>query len=104
MSQVYTSAYDCTIRSLSFTTSTSREIYHSPDTLISSIDLPPSGHEMWISDALGGLTHLDLRESNVGRPRWYSLSEQKIGCVSINPREPHFLLTASNSRALKYVS
>ncbi|KIM87143.1 hypothetical protein PILCRDRAFT_815601 [Piloderma croceum F 1598] len=98
---VYTSAYDCTIRSLSFETSTSREIYHSSDTLISSIDLPPSGHEMWISDTIGGLTHIDLREGNGKRPRWYELSEQKIGCVSINPREPHFLLTASNNRVLK---
>lgn len=57
---------------------------------------------MWISDSLGGLTHLDLREDGK-RPRWYALSEQKIGSVSINPREPHFLLTASNSRALKWV-
>jgi hypothetical protein len=59
---------------------------------------------MWISDTLGGLTHLDLREENGAKkkPRWYGLSEQKIGCVSANPRDPHFLLTASNSRALKY--
>lgn len=63
---------------------------------------------MWISDTLGGITHLDLREDNGKkggkRPRWYGLSGQKIGCVSVNPREPHFLLTASNNRSLKYVS
>ena len=57
---------------------------------------------MWISDSIGGLTHLDFRE-NEKRPRRYALSEQKIGSVSVNPREPHFLLTASNSRALKWV-
>ncbi|KAF7967098.1 hypothetical protein HWV62_35909 [Athelia sp. TMB] len=98
---VYTSAYDCTIRSLSFETSISREIFHAPDSLITSIDLPVSGHEMWVSDSLGGITHLDLREDKTAaRPRWYGLSEQKIGCVSVNPREPHFLLTASNSKML----
>ena len=72
------------------------------DTLISSFDLVPSGHEMWISDAIGGLTHLDLREDK-SRARWYQLSDQKIGSVSINPRRPEFLVTASNSRSLKSV-
>ena len=57
---------------------------------------------MWISDSLGNLTHLDIREDGK-RPRRYTLSEQKIGSVSVNPREPHLLLTASNSRALKCV-
>ncbi|KZP19487.1 WD40 repeat-like protein [Athelia psychrophila] len=97
---VYTSAYDSTIRALSFTTSISREIFHAPDALITSIDLPSSGHEMWVSDSLGGLTHLDLREDKTARPRWYGLSDHKIGCISVNPREPHFLLTASNSKML----
>ena len=102
--QVYTSAYDCTIRSLSFETSISREIFHAPDSLITSVDLPVSGYEMWVSDSLGGITHLDLREDKTAaRPRWYGLSDQKIGCVSVNPREPHFLLTASNSKMLRSV-
>lgn len=70
------------------------------DTLISSIDLTPKGNEMWISDSLGGLTHLDLREDD-SKARWYQLSDQKIGSVSINPVNPNFLLTASNSRVLK---
>ncbi|KAG6845324.1 hypothetical protein H0H87_010781 [Tephrocybe sp. NHM501043] len=68
--------------------------------LISSIDLPPMGNEMWISDSLGGVTHLDLREDS-SKTRWYGLSEQKIGCISVNPTRPNFLLTASNNRLLK---
>jgi WD repeat-containing protein 76 len=61
-----------------------------------------TGQEMWISDALGGLTHLDLRQDTRKRKsRWYQLSDQKIGCVSLNPVDPHFLVTASNNRALK---
>lgn len=70
------------------------------ETLISSIDLPPQGNEMWISDSLGGLTHLDLREQKE-KARWYQLSDQKIGSVSINPVQTQFLLAASNSRSLK---
>ncbi|KAL0946835.1 hypothetical protein HGRIS_013003 [Hohenbuehelia grisea] len=97
---VYTTSYDGTIRTLSFTSGISREIFSVEETLISSIDLTPTGHEMWISDALGGVTHLDLREDK-SKARWYGLSDQKIGCLSINPVQPHFMLTASNSRSLK---
>ncbi|GBE82037.1 WD40 repeat-like protein [Sparassis latifolia] len=97
---VYTSSYDCTIRRLSFTSGISREIFSTDEVLISSIDLPPTGNEMWISDALGGVTHLDLRQDK-SKARWYQLSDQKIGSISVNPTNTHFLVTASNSRSLK---
>ncbi|KAJ6596949.1 WD40-repeat-containing domain protein [Mycena vulgaris] len=97
---IYTSSYDCTIRSLSFTSGVSREIFSIEDTLISSIDLSPTGHEMWISDALGGVWHRDLRQDKSSTIR-YGLSDQKIGCISVNPIRPNFLLTASNNRSLK---
>lgn len=98
--QIYTSAYDCTIRRFSFASSISQEVYSTDDALISCIDLVPTGHEMWIADAVGGLTHLDLRESR-GKERWYGASDQKVGSVSVNPTSPHFLVTASNSRVLR---
>ncbi|KAI0082758.1 WD40 repeat-like protein [Panus rudis PR-1116 ss-1] len=99
---VYTSAYDCTIRQLSFTSGISREIYSSEDSLISCIDLVPTGQEMWISDADGGVTRLDLREGK-SKARRHQVSERgkKIGSVSVNPRQPHFILTASNDKILK---
>ncbi|OJA08161.1 hypothetical protein AZE42_03594 [Rhizopogon vesiculosus] len=97
---LFTTSYDCTIRRLSFVSGISQEIFSSGENLITSIDLPVGGHEMWISDASGGLTHLDLREPK-DKACWYGVSPQKIGSVSINPTSPHFLLTASNSRLLK---
>ncbi|KAK7693661.1 hypothetical protein QCA50_003230 [Cerrena zonata] len=97
---VYTSAYDCTVRSLSFTSGMSRQVYSSEDMLLTSIDLTPTGNEMWVSDASGGVTHLDLRQDK-SKARRYQLSEQKIGTVSINPAVNYFVLTASNSRVLK---
>ncbi|KAJ7046836.1 WD40-repeat-containing domain protein [Mycena alexandri] len=97
---IYTSSYDCTIRSLSFTTGVSTEVFSIEDTLISSIDLTPTGHEMWISDALGGVWHRDLRQDKSSTIR-YGLADQKVGCISINPTRPNFLLTASNDRSLK---
>jgi hypothetical protein len=98
--KVYTSAYDSTVRSLSFTSGISREVFAMEKVLITSMDLPPASHEMWLSDAEGWLTHLDLREDKSKR-RAYQVSEQKVGCVSVNPTNPSFLLTASNNRSLK---
>ncbi|THH05759.1 hypothetical protein EW145_g4564 [Phellinidium pouzarii] len=97
---LFTSAYDCTIRSTSITTNISREVFAIEDRLISSFDLPPTGQELWISDAKGGLTHVDLRQDKSTACRW-ELSDQKIGCVSINPSNPDMLLLASNDRSLK---
>ncbi|KAH8106752.1 WD40 repeat-like protein [Cristinia sonorae] len=99
---VFTSAYDRTIRTLSFTSGISREIFSTSDEriLIHSIDLPPTGNEMWISDSGGSLTHLDLREDK-SKARYYGVSTQKVGSVSINPANPNFLLTASNNRFLR---
>lgn len=98
---VYTSSYDCTVRSLSFVSGISKEVYATEDgVLITSIDLPSSGQEMWIADSAGGVTHLDLREDKSDARR-YTLSNAKIGSVSINSTRPNFLLTASNSRFLK---
>lgn len=70
--------------------------------LISGFDLPPTGNELWVSDTDGGLTHLDLREGGSKARRWF-LSEQKIGCVSVNPTEPEKLLLSSNSRKMTCV-
>lgn len=71
------------------------------DALITSMDIPPASHEMWLSDAEGWATHLDLREDKSKR-RAYQLSDQKIGGLSVNPINPAFILTASNNRTLKY--
>lgn len=99
--KVYTSAYDGTVRSLSFTSGISREVYAMEDVLITSMDIPPASHEMWLSDAEGWVTHLDLREDKSKR-RAYQLSDQKIGCLSVNPTNPAFVLTSSNDRTLRY--
>ncbi len=97
--QIYTSSYDCTVRYLSFTTGKSHEIFSMDETLICSIDLDPLGHEMWISDGEGGVSHLDLRQHK-SKAKRYFLSDSKIGCASLNPTRPNFLLTASNNRTL----
>ncbi|KAF7294880.1 DNA damage-binding protein CMR1 [Mycena indigotica] len=97
---IYTSAYDCTVRSTSFPSGVSREVFVTDDVLISSIDVAPTGNDMWISDAAGDVWHRDLRQDKSVVSR-YGLSDTKIGCLSINPTRPNFLVTSSNSRSLK---
>ena len=100
--QIYTSSYDCTIRSLSMGSGICRQIFSSGDVLINSIDFEPEGRVMWISDAAGGVTQFDIRMDQ-SKATWYGLSREKVGSVSVNPTRPHFLLTASNSRALRLI-
>ena len=80
----------------------SKEIFSSGDILINSIDFDPAGRVMWISDAAGGITHFDIRMDKSKAIR-YGLSGEKVGSVSVNPTRPHFLLTASNSRTLRFI-
>lgn len=80
----------------------SKEVFSSEDVLINSIDLDPAGRVMWISDAAGGVTHFDTRLDQ-SKVTWYGLSREKVGSVSVNPTRPHLLLTASNSRALRFI-
>ena len=69
--------------------------------LVTSMDIPPASHEMWLSDDEGWVTHRDLREDK-SKQRAYQLSDQKIGSLSVNPTNPAFILTSSNNRTLKY--
>ncbi|KAJ2935376.1 hypothetical protein H1R20_g1717, partial [Candolleomyces eurysporus] len=96
---IYTTSYDTTVRSLSFTTGESRELFSS-DNLVCCLDVAPSGNDIWLSDSLGWATHLDPRESK-SKARSYGLSDNKIGTISINPTRPNFICTASNSRFVK---
>jgi hypothetical protein len=101
--QVYTSSYDCTVRHLSFTTGTSREVFHTGDgDLASAVELAPAGHAMWIANGRGWLTHADLREPAHSAVS-FQLAEDKVGCVSVNPVDTHLLLTASNDRTVRCV-
>jgi len=100
--QVLTSAYDCTLRTTSFVSGKSTELLSlaSSGTLITSFDLATTGNEIWVSDALGGLSHVDLREGG-GRFRRQVNLKEKIGCISVNPLRSHLLLSASNDHAVK---
>jgi len=63
------------------------------------MDIVPNGHEFWISDAQGGMSHADVREPKHRFTR-FQLADAKIGCVSVNPTHPEALLVSSNNRSL----
>lgn len=66
-----------------------------------SFDFVGASHEMWVSDHVGTINHVDTREAK--KLRRYQLANAKIGCVSVNPAFSHALLCASNDRTLKFV-
>ncbi|KAJ9095093.1 hypothetical protein QFC20_006743 [Naganishia adeliensis] len=89
---LFTSAYDCSIRTVSLATGLSTSIYAlpDPDALINHFDISPSGQEIWAVDSLGGLSHVDMREDAKKwvRRRWVISGQNtntKIGGVGINP-------------------
>lgn len=125
--QLFTSAYDCSIRTVSLLTGLSSAIYAlpDPDALINHFDISPSGKEIWAVDSLGGLNHVDMREDDKqwGRRRWVITGQNtntKIGGIGIDresscllgflpcadtriAKNPALICTASNDRTMRYV-
>jgi hypothetical protein len=100
--QIFTSSYDTTLRKLSFETGVSEEVYALEGVLPCSIDVTGAGHEIWLSDASGMVSHIDLRASGKEVRQW-QLSAVKIGSISVNPARQHTILCGSNDRTMKYV-
>lgn len=87
--QLFSSSYDCSLRHLDFRTLTSTELFSFPDEdmLINHFDLTPDGHQAWMSDKNGGLSHCDFREGRTHRRRWIVQEEgraAKLGGTSVN--------------------
>lgn len=76
--------------------------YDSGEALLSSLDFSPTGREMWLSDNLGGVYHLDLRASTRrDRARRWELSHNKIGCLSLCQANENHFVTAHLSREMR---
>ena len=101
--QVYTSSYDCTIRQTFFNSGISTKLFALDNIPISAFDFTKNGHELWISDTKGGVTHLDMRADRHEARRFQLSVKEKIGCVSLNPVDDWSLLASCNDRSLKYV-
>ena len=87
--QLFTSSYDCTLRHLDFAKLTSTELFahHNDDMLVTHFDLMPNGHEAWLADKNGGISHCDFREGQKDRRRWVVQEEgraAKLGGLSVN--------------------
>ncbi|GAA5829602.1 hypothetical protein JCM11251_000216 [Rhodosporidiobolus azoricus] len=102
--QVYSSSYDCTIRTHHFERGISEEVIDgdvwSDEALIHSFDFDPSGNEIWATDNNGGLIWRDLREKKSEAKRW-DIDGYKTGCVSINPANPRLAVTAHLKRYMR---
>ncbi|OXH27256.1 WD repeat-containing protein [Cryptococcus neoformans] len=107
-SGLFSTAYDCSLRHLDFSTLQSTELFsfQDEDMLINHFDLLPCAQEAWMVDKNGGISHWDTRESKKesGRRRWVVQEEgrgAKLGGVSVNPLMPHLICTAGNDQHVR---
>lgn len=102
MTKLYTASYDCSIRTMDLVAARSYEVY-GPAELddnsvpISSIDVRPEGNVIVFSSLHGHVGIKDVRERGV---HIFPLQDRKIGTVSLHPRQPHLLASASLDRTL----
>ncbi|GAA5908422.1 hypothetical protein JCM6882_007932 [Rhodosporidiobolus microsporus] len=102
--QVYSSSYDCTVRTHHFERGISEEVIDADvwgdEALIHAFDFDATGNEIWASDNNGGLIFRDLREPKENAKRW-DVDGHKIGCVSLNPANPRLAVTAHLKRYMR---
>lgn len=102
--QVYSSAYDATVRRTNFETAYSEEILDADqfgdENLVHSFDFSPDGHNIWAVDNGGGLIHRDLRAPMSTAKRW-QIDKHKVGSICLNPANPKFAITAHLKRYIR---
>ncbi|KAF6806555.1 WD domain-containing protein [Colletotrichum sojae] len=102
--KVYTSSYDSTIRVLDLQADMCVPVWEpkdkDDDMPLSGMDIPLNDRNiMYFSTLQGQVGKVDVRDPK-GSEIW-TLSDNKIGGFSLNPREPHLLATASLDRTVK---
>ncbi|CCF39618.1 WD repeat domain-containing protein [Colletotrichum higginsianum] len=102
--KVYTSSYDSTVRVLDLAKDMCVPVWEpadkEEDVPLSAIDIPLTDQNLiYFSTLDGAVGRVDIRDPK-GTETW-SLSDNKIGGFSLNPREPHLLATASLDRTVK---
>ncbi|GAA99689.1 hypothetical protein E5Q_06393 [Mixia osmundae IAM 14324] len=106
---VYTSSYDCSVRRLDFETKLSTQVLDvdaivkadfEGESLLSAFDFTRDGNEIWLSDTRGGILHHDMREAQKKTRRWLG-GDKKIGCVSLNPINERYIVTAHLDRDVR---
>ncbi|KAI8317649.1 DNA damage-binding protein cmr1 [Colletotrichum sp. SAR11_240] len=102
--KVYTSSYDSTIRVLDLEKDMCVPVWEpsgkDDDVPLSGIDVPLTEENIiYFSTLQGGVGRVDTRTPKDAEI--FSLSDNKIGGFSLNPREPHLLATASLDRTMK---
>lgn len=102
--KVYTSSYDSTIRVLDLEKDMCVPVWEpsgkDDDVPLSGIDVPLTEENIiYFSTLQGAVGRVDTRTPKDAEI--FSLSDNKIGGFSLNPREPHLLATASLDRTMK---
>ncbi|KAG0246625.1 WD40-repeat-containing domain protein [Mortierella sp. GBAus27b] len=102
--KLFTTSYDGSVRYLDLVKRQFVESYVvSPDVSdhLGSISINAKGQQLWFADNDGGVTLKDIRTPKDEMIYRKVLHEKKVGCVNVNPKHDHLIVTSSLDRTMK---
>ncbi|KAF9175168.1 hypothetical protein BGX21_007495 [Mortierella sp. AD011] len=102
--KLFTTSYDGSVRYLDLVKQKFMESYVvSPDVSdhLGSISIDSKGQQLWFADNDGAVTLKDIRTPQNVMVCRKVLHEKKVGCVNVNPKYGHLIVTSSLDRTMK---
>ncbi|KAI1314333.1 hypothetical protein EDD11_002274 [Mortierella claussenii] len=102
--KLFTTSYDGSVRYLDLVKQQFMESYVvSPDVSdhLGSVSIDSTGHQLWFADNDGAVTLKDVRTPKDEMVYRKVLHEKKVGCVNVNPKYGHLIVTSSLDRTMK---
>ncbi|KAF9898209.1 hypothetical protein BX616_004338, partial [Lobosporangium transversale] len=102
--KLFTTSYDGSVRYLDLVKQKFMESYVvSPDVSdhLGSISIDSTGQQLWLADNDGAVTLKDIRTPKDEMVYRKILHEKKVGCVNVNPKYGHLIVTSSLDRTMK---
>ncbi|KAF8983140.1 hypothetical protein BGZ46_010805 [Entomortierella lignicola] len=102
--KLFTTSYDGSVRYLDLVKQKFMESYVvEPDASehIGSISMDSNGQLLWFADNDGAVTLKDIRTPKDEMVYRKVLHEKKVGCVNVNPKYGHLIITSSLDRTMK---
>ncbi|KAF9434556.1 hypothetical protein BGZ76_007816, partial [Entomortierella beljakovae] len=102
--KLFTTSYDGSVRYLDLVKQKFMESYVvAPDASdhLGSISIDSQGQQLWFADNDGAVTLKDIRTPKDELVYRKVLHEKKVGCVNVNPKYGHLIVTSSLDRTMK---
>ncbi|KAG0326437.1 isopentenyl-diphosphate delta-isomerase idi1 [Podila humilis] len=102
--KLFMTSYDGSIRYLDLVKQQFLESYVIPrngSVHLGSISINTSGNQLWFADSDGGVSLKDVRTPKDELAYRKVLHDKKVGCVNVNPKYDHLIVTSSLDRTMR---